>query len=70
MADTKASQTSASKPLRSRENPTRSIGGSLAAMYLVESVREGNTVEVPSLGIRLRKRDAEGETPSRASEKH
>jgi hypothetical protein len=70
MSDTKVSQTNAPEPPRSDESPTRSVGGSLAAMFLVESVREGNVVEVPSLGITLRKRDPKAGEPQQTNGKH
>jgi len=30
-----------------------SVGGSIAALALLESLRRGNTIEIPALGIKL-----------------
>lgn len=48
--------------------PTRSVGSTLAAMLIFDNVREGNEVEIPSLGITLTKDDLGEEGSKNPSE--
>jgi hypothetical protein len=59
MAYTKKLSANTSEPRTSVNKPTRSVAGSLAGMFLAESVCEGNEVEIPSLGITLKRREPE-----------